>query len=101
MVSTPIVATVKRYLCPHCGRSRSKRAATVEHIGRCWHNPENRTCKSCALFRDVPSGDPCFPGHSCRCNEGFVYCLADVELPEVLPVVECSLWQSISAEVAP
>lgn len=44
----PTVVTVKRYVCPFCSRGRSKRPATVEHIGRCWMNPAVRSCKTCA-----------------------------------------------------
>ena len=51
----PITIRVIRHVCPFCSRGRSKRAATVVHIGRCWLNPGNRTCKTCAHFMPAES----------------------------------------------
>lgn len=48
----PIVCTTTRYRCPWCTRfSRSKRAAVVAHMARCWRNPAVRACKTCAFFQ--------------------------------------------------
>jgi len=65
-LAEPEVITVKRYRCPFCHRSRAKSQATVEHIGRCWENPQNQTCKTCvnrvdggAYTCDDPPGCPC------------------------------------------
>lgn len=52
----PIVITVQRYKCPHCGTSRSKRAAARAHITRCFRNPDARSCKTCVYFEQ--GGDP-------------------------------------------
>lgn len=43
----PLVVMVRRYECPFCKRRRASKASTVEHIGLCWHDPENRACKTC------------------------------------------------------
>lgn len=98
-MSEPIVITVKRHVCPHCRTGRSKRAVAVAHIARCWHNPANRTCKSCANYETSPDYGPCFPGENCRCGAPDHWCNAEVELPdfgelEGFPIVGCPLWES-------
>ena len=40
ITAEPIRATVTRYRCPFCRRSRARRATTVEHIAHCFKNPE-------------------------------------------------------------
>lgn len=101
--SLPIPVMVKRYQCPHCALRRANRTAAVEHIGRCWKNPDNRTCLTCANYESVPDGEPCFPGRYCNCNEGYQRCRADVDLPvgPEFPVTDCALWRPIEAVVAP
>jgi hypothetical protein len=46
----PIPVKVTRYRCPCCPRTASGKARMVEHIGRCWLNPEARGCKTCEHF---------------------------------------------------
>lgn len=57
-----------RWRCPHCGRSRSSRSATVEHMARCWYNPAARSCKTCVHFEE--GSDGCFDDPSCNCASG-------------------------------
>lgn len=73
----PIPVMVRRYRCPHCGRPRASKKATVAHMGRCWENPEARGCKTCRHFQPVSArccGQPdlngcyapmCPPGDAC------------------------------------
>jgi hypothetical protein len=98
-VTAPIAVKVTRYACPFCARSRAKKTATEAHIGRCWFNPENRTCKTCAHFEDAETYEPCYPGRPCSCQHAPPRCNADVDLPEWerTPVAGCPLWQSAEA----
>lgn len=98
-MSEPISILVRRYQCAHCGRSRSKRTATAEHIGRCWLNPDNRTCKTCENFEPWTDACGCEPG----CNWGArgpnpPYCHAGVDLTgdDALPVTNCPLWTAVT-----
>jgi hypothetical protein len=93
-VPVPVPVMVRRYRCPFCSRSRSSKAATADHIARCWLNPEVRSCRTCAhLDRDL-GGEWCFPGRPCNCNDGGQECRLDVDLPESgLPVTGCPLWE--------
>ncbi|MFK0182021.1 hypothetical protein ACIQVR_39425 [Streptomyces xanthochromogenes] len=90
----PVLVRVTRYACPHCSRSRSRKAATAAHIDRCWHNPANRTCKTCEHFD--PGGDTC--GCEPGCNWGasgpdMPSCNARVPLPaDFTPVTNCPEW---------
>ena len=100
-VAEPVPVMVKRWECPFCRRRRSGKAATAEHLGRCWLNPAVRSCKTCALFLLVPSGEPCFPGRPCNCNDGYVECRAGESLSfEDVPRVGCPLWELRPAERA-
>lgn len=81
-MAEPIPFTVTRYRCPHCTRTASKKAPVRDHIGRCWRNPANRTCRTCSAwtppdyFDDAPQE-----------------CRRAITLPaEGLPVVGCPLW---------
>jgi hypothetical protein len=67
--------TAKRYRCPYCPRTASSRTRIVDHLTRCWLNPDNRTCKTCAQF--VPDAS--------EWEVGLVapeYCAADVDLSD-------------------
>ncbi|MFC4006542.1 hypothetical protein ACFOY2_04875 [Nonomuraea purpurea] len=98
-MTTPIQIKVTRYACPFCSRARAKKTATAAHIGRCWLNPANRTCRTCRHFDAAFAGEWCFPGRPCSCNEGGASCEVGVDLPgfEGLPVVDCPLWQTAMA----
>lgn len=100
-MSAPIPVTVRRYQCPHCSRTHGKRPAAIAHMGRCWKNPDNQTCRTCAHLEEVPSGEPCYPGRYCNCNEGWTRCLAGVDLPAgpEFPLVGCPKWAT-NREVA-
>lgn len=109
-MSEPIPVRVTRYACPSCSRTHSSKAGARRHIGRCWYNPEARGCKTCKHYEPAePSGDYCFPGRFCRCNEGTEEsCAVGVSLagsmPDPLdphdsepvrpgPIVGCEKWE--------
>lgn len=60
----PIPFTTTRYRCPTCPRTASSKARMVEHIGRCWLNPEARGCKTCKHFEPYgpENADACLVG---------------------------------------
>lgn len=95
-MSEPIEFMQRRWKCPHCSRSRTRRTAIEEHIARCWRNPDNRTCKTCIFFLPASSsgGYWCIPGQPCSCNDADPECKAGVEFPDfaALPIVGCSKW---------
>jgi hypothetical protein len=99
-MSAPVAMTVTRWKCPHCSRARAKKSATVEHIARCWHNPELRGCWTCAHFSyptsaDIP--DPCIPGQPCDCYDSPAGCEAGAAVPDDgTPVMGCPLWEMAS-----
>lgn len=88
----PVVVT--RWKCPHCTFSRSKVAATEAHIDRCWHNPNNRGCRSCAHFERAG-------GDSCDCDSNCMWgatswpdhCTQGRELPDQRPIIGCPVWE--------
>lgn len=65
-MTAPIPFRVLRYRCPHCPRTASSKTRMVDHIGRCWHNPAARACKTCAHYKSWADGCGCEPG----CNWG-------------------------------
>jgi hypothetical protein len=96
-VSDPIPTTVKRWKCPHCNRHESRKSKAVAHIGRCFLNPANRTCRTCKFhcqaYFSAPT-DWCEPGRRCGCNDMEEHCAADGgEAIEVFPVIGCPLWE--------
>jgi hypothetical protein len=98
-MTAPVLVKVTRYACPFCTRSRAKKTATAAHIGRCWSNPANRTCKTCRHFEEAFTAAPedwCFEGRRCSCNDSPASCEAGVDLPDhdALPVVGCPLWEA-------
>lgn len=62
--ASPEQITVTRWRCPHCRRSWSSRRNATTHIGRCWHNPAARGCRTCQNFRagGVNSPETCAAG---------------------------------------
>lgn len=85
----PIPVQVTRYLCPYCGRGRSRARTAKLHMERCWKNPSLRGCKTCIFFDTSgwAGGKPVTgkprPG---RCKAGFT-------LTKGL-VTQCRKWQS-------
>ena len=63
-MSEPIPVKVTRYRCTHCPRTGSSKARVREHIGRCWHNPAARGCKTCKHF------DNTYEDYGEDCNVG-------------------------------
>lgn len=50
-MSAPEKVMMPRYRCVHCRRSWANRATAVQHSQRCWFDPANRACKTCAHFQ--------------------------------------------------
>lgn len=71
MTALPVVLQVTRYQCPFCTRARAKKAATEQHIARCWRNPEARACKTCINYEPAEEGPyPEHPGWPESCGAG-------------------------------
>lgn len=97
-MSEPILLIARRWKCPHCSRSRSSRQATAGHIGRCWQNPENRTCRTCVSYDPPGDGSWCEPSRPCSCNNEPGSCLAGLDVPgDGTPVTGCPLWAARKA----
>lgn len=94
-MSEPIALKVTRWQCPHCRRARSSKKAATVHIGRCWNNPAVRACRTCANYNVVETGDWCFPGRPCNCNEGYIECRAGVGAVAAGSMVTgCEMWEA-------
>lgn len=78
----PVKVAVVRYDCPFCGSGfrSSRKSYVVEHMGRCWSDKANRTCRTCT-FHIPPYGD--------RADD----CRQDVDLPDDRPMVDCPFWR--------
>jgi hypothetical protein len=94
-MTQPLAIRVTRYQCPHCSRTSSKKAAAQAHIGRCWHNPDNRGCKTCTHYEPAGSGAQCVPGDQCTCNTYPESCAAEAAPDDSIPLTRCPLWQPI------
>ncbi|MEU3013393.1 hypothetical protein [Nocardia asteroides] len=86
----PVPFTVTRYRCPCCTRrTASRKSAIAEHIARCWHNPDVRTCRTCSAGESSPGR-----GHGYE--DGYLayqHCRRAITLPaDGTPVVGCPLW---------
>ena len=124
----PIAVRVTRYQCPPCGRTHSSRQRAVEHMGRCWRNPEARGCLTCRHF-DQFDGEPdvglaayeeCEVGVSLAGQPAFEFCAthgADMANPfgppeaadcpdcridgnavKPGPIVHCEKWEAADAD---
>jgi hypothetical protein len=88
-VAEPIRRVVVRWQCPFCPRSRSSKKAITEHIGRCWLNPANKGCKTCANYEPYDRGCGEYSG----CCDSPEQCLADVVFPESGLLIRCDKWE--------
>lgn len=70
-MSQPVAIRVTRHQCPHCRRTWAHKQAATAHIDRCWHNPDNRACKTCVRY-EPPSEGPYsqHPGWPEDCSAG-------------------------------
>lgn len=105
--------TVRRYGCPFCHRTASNKPRIREHLGRCWYNPANQTCKTCVHY--VPDqaepevgwlapeycaadvsllGEPCGPCDGSGRNSDGSGCSAcgGYRAKPIGPITSCSLW---------
>lgn len=118
----PIAVQVTRYRCPSCGRTEGNRSRARAHMSRCWLDPANRGCKTCAHFERWADeyGDACdkgvdLSGHpACSNCAGIGYvsdfaegrCPACNDVPEVRdvlkpgPIIHCDQWQARDGEDA-
>jgi hypothetical protein len=66
------ILRVTRYGCPCCPRTHATRRDALAHVGRCWVNPDNRGCKTCAHFEERMPGeiDTGYPGEEEACALG-------------------------------
>lgn len=71
-MTEPIVITVKRQKCPHCGRTWAHKATALKHMARCWSNPLARGCKTCAHYEPGEDGEweVGYPGSPEFCDLG-------------------------------
>jgi hypothetical protein len=83
-MTEPIARKVTRWVCPFCSRGRAKRAATLEHMTRCYRNPAARACLTCSLYVP-PSGDGIIEPFSPE------YCQTGLNMPERGVNVHCPL----------
>lgn len=89
---------VTRWKCPHCPTSRARRAAAEAHIDRCWHNPANRGCRSCAHFVRA-DGESCDCRSDCTLSDSWPdHCALGRELPDERPITGCPLWEHRDAK---
>ena len=105
-MAEPIPVRVTRYRCPHCPRGHSTRRRAVEHIARCWHNPDVKSCKTCKHFeRNYDGyGEDCNLGidlsgrPACqRCygmSAGCPECGGDGAEIRPGPIVDCEKWEA-------
>lgn len=92
-MTEPIEITVKRYVCPFCRVSRSKRAYTAAHIGRCWTNPAVKACRTCVNFtpNDCCGLPDLYGCYTPMC--GVRSCAAGIDIDESAPMVtDCEKW---------
>jgi hypothetical protein len=93
-MTDPIPTTVKRWKCPFCNRHESRKSNAIAHIARCWSNPDNKTCRTCAFF--VPAVfDSCGIDTGvgiCTCGSSPEQCDLGIDLPDRAPVVNCTEW---------
>lgn len=95
-MSDPIPLKVTRWKCPHCNHTRAHKKTSVEHIARCWHNPENQTCATCANWQPPGNGARCFPERDCDCDVYPQDCGAGEVLdPDETPRMHCPKWEVI------
>jgi hypothetical protein len=93
----PIPVRVIRYGCPSCGRRASSRSRAGEHMARCWWDPANRACKTCAHFRPEEDACGCVPS----CNWGnsgqsvHEHCAKGVDLSGRPACVRCGGFGSV------
>jgi len=58
---------------------------------RCWHNPDNHACKTCAHYEPASSG--CGDGPYCNCSSP-EFCHVGVIIPADRLMIRCELWEA-------
>ena len=90
-MAEPIAVRVTRYRCPFCSRGHASRSRARDHVARCWLNPENRGCKTCAHHQPFGFEGHCIPGVACICGETAEECRAGLDISGGL-ITGCPLW---------
>lgn len=93
----PIARRATRWLCPFCTRGHWAKAKATEHIARCWKNPATRSCKTCTHYQPSETGESCFPGRPCPCNNTPEACNAHdgPDLEDGGIRTACPLWEAL------
>ena len=102
-MTEPIPVRVTRYRCPYCPRGHSTRRRAVEHIARCWRNPDVKSCKTCKHFeRNYDGyGDDCNLGIDLSGRPACTRCCGSGRLFEIGGVVDCPECSGDGAEIRP
>jgi hypothetical protein len=70
-MSGVIEKLVKRYICPHCHRGRSKSKQISDHLSLgCLRDPAAKGCLTCANFYQAVTGKWDEPSEDCVCDAG-------------------------------
>lgn len=95
VIHEPFKVQVTRWRCPFCGRSHSARTRCVEHMGRCWQNPANRSCKTCAFFSfDYDEPEVGYRGAGEECGKGLSPQVPSEDRPDRLTFpLHCPSWE--------
>lgn len=48
----PKAVVSKKWICEGCNFTSRKKYVLVDHLKRCWNNPENRACKTCEHYQE-------------------------------------------------
>lgn len=96
VVAEPVRSVVVRWRCPFCGRSHSDRPRTRTHMARCWQNPDNRSCKTCAFFEfDYDEPDVGWVGAGEVCRKGLIPQVPSETRPDRLTFpLHCPSWEA-------
>ena len=86
-MSEPIRKPVVRWQCPHCFHTMSARTRMVEHIARCWLNPDARSCKTCEHANESA-------GYVHSCFVGVEFLASDPRHDRPVLPINCDKWES-------
>jgi len=83
-----IERTVRRFACPYCRRSWSKRWTAACHLLTCRRRPETRSCQTCEHY--CPAGDI---GLVTYAPEGCAQGLQTVDPTTGRHRINCACWE--------
>lgn len=83
--------TTTRFRCPTCRKSWAKRSAAEKH--RCWHDPANRACRTCAHFAPATKASS-WPHHEDSGEPaGCAVDAVALDSQAVGFVLDCQMWE--------